>query len=127
MATPGVNHYPDNNPKSITGIKKVPLHLNPPAAIIYMALGFQDGAVKYGPYNWRDNKVAASVYIGAALRHIADWWDREDVAEDSKKPHIGHALACLAIVADAIETGNLVDDRPTKGAASGLMKKWELK
>lgn len=121
------NKYPDNNPKSITGIKKVPLHLNPPAATIYMALGFQDGAAKYGPYNWRDNKVAASVYIGAALRHLADWWDGEDVAEDSKKPHIGHALACLAIIADAVETGNLVDDRPTKGTASSLMKKWELK
>lgn len=118
---------PDNNPKTAYGIKKVPLHLVPPAANIYMALGFADGAVKYGPYNWRDNSVAASVYIAAVKRHLDAWFDGEELAPDSQKPHLGHALACLGILADAIETGNLVDDRPKKGAASALLKKWEVK
>lgn len=114
--------YPDSNPKSILGIKKPPLHLVPPAASIYLAMGFKDGAAKYGPYNWRENEVAASVYIGAAKRHIDEWWDGEELARDSGVHHLAHALSCLAIIADAKETGNLVDDRPLPGAAARLIE-----
>ena len=92
-----------------------------------MALGFKDGAVKYGPFNWREHGVAASVYVGAALRHLLDYWDGEELARDSKKPHLAHALACLAILVDATENGTLVDDRPLPGAAPWLMEKWEEK
>ena len=113
---------PDNNPKSQYGIKKPPLHLVPPAAKIYLAMGFKDGAAKYGPYNWRENEVAASVYYGACMRHIDEWWDGDELASDSSVHHIAHALSCLAIIADARETGNLVDDRPLPGAAGRLIK-----
>jgi hypothetical protein len=85
----------------------------------------RDGAKKYGAYNWRTNKVQAMIYAHAALRHILDWIDGEENAPDSKAPHIGHALACLGILADAKETGNLVDDRPTPGVAAKLLKQWE--
>lgn len=81
----------------------------------------EDGAVKYGPYNWRQNKVICSIYIDAAMRHLQQFMDGEECASDSKKPHLGHALACLGIIVDAKETGNLVDDRPTAGAASRLI------
>lgn len=113
---------PDNNPKSQYGIKKPPLHLVPPAAKIYLAMGFADGADKYGPYNWRENSVAASVYVGAAQRHLDQWWDGEENAADSGVHHLAHALSCLAIIADARETGNLIDDRPLPGAAAKLIK-----
>lgn len=113
---------PDNNPKSRYGIKKPPLHLVPPAAIIYLAQGFRDGADKYGPYNWRENEVAASVYVGAAMRHMVSWWDGEELAKDSGIHHLAHAMSCLAIICDAKETGNLVDDRPLPGAASRLIE-----
>jgi len=115
---------PDNNPKSQYGIKKPALQLVPPAATIYLAMGFTDGAEKYGPYNWRANEVSASVYVGAALRHINEWWDGEESASDSGFPHIAHALSCLAIIADATETGNLIDDRPLPGAASRMIKEY---
>lgn len=113
------------NPKDLLGIKKVRLSLVPPASTLYQALAMEDGAVKYGPYNWRENKVIASIYIDAALRHISQWLDGEELASDSKKPHLGHALACLGIIVDAKETGNLVDDRPKTGAASDLIEKWK--
>ena len=119
--------YPDNNPKSAFGTKKVPLHLNPSSALIYMALGFRDGAKKYGPFNWREKSVAASVYLAAVKRHIEAWQDGEEVALDSGLPHLGHALACLAILVDAQSVGNLVDDRPKPGAAPGLLAAWEEK
>ena len=54
------------NPKDRLGLKKVRLSLVPPSSIIYQALAMEDGAVKYGPYNWRENKVIASIYIDAA-------------------------------------------------------------
>lgn len=115
------------NPKDLLGTKKVSLNLVPASSLIYQALAMEDGAKKYGPYNWRSNKVIASIYIAAAMRHLQAWHDGEEVAEDSQKPHLAHALACLGIIVDAKETGNLVDDRPLPGAASNLIKKWEKK
>jgi hypothetical protein len=114
------------NPKDRLGIKKVQLNLVPASATIYQALAMQNGAAKYGAYNWREKKVIASIYIAACMRHVAAWFDSgEYLAEDSGVPHLGHALACLGIIVDALETGNLVDDRPTPGAAANLIKKWE--
>ena len=70
-----------------------------------------DGARKYGPYNWRDNAVLARVYIAAAKRHIEYWEAGQEDAEDSGVHHLGHVIACCAILADAQVTGNLIDDR----------------
>jgi hypothetical protein len=115
------------NPKDLLGIKKVQLNLVPASSIIYQALAMEDGARKYGPYNWRANKVIASIYVAAAMRHLQAWYDGEQVASDSQKPHLGHALACIGIIVDALETGNLVDDRPLPGAAGKLIAEWEEK
>ena len=114
---------PGINPKDAIAGKKVNLSLVPPAALIYMAQAFEDGAVKYGPYNWRKNKVLARVYLAAILRHTMEYLDGEDSTRDTSLPHIGHILACAAILADAKETGNLIDDRPPKGAASDIIER----
>lgn len=116
--------YPDNNPKSIQGMEKVNLFLVPPVAIAHEARAMEDGARKYGPYNWRGNSVAASVYLAAAKRHIDSWLDGEENAADSGVHHLGHARACLGILLDALETGNLIDDRPSKGAASAVFSRY---
>ncbi len=122
VATPGTN------PKDLLGIKKVQLNLVPASSVIYQALAMEDGARKYGPYNWRSNKVIASIYVAAALRHLAAWYDSgEENATDSGKPHLGHAMACIGIIIDAFETGNLVDDRPPPGVASNLIARFEKK
>lgn len=116
------------NPKDLLGIKKVQLNLVPASSIIYQALAMEDGSRKYGSFNWRSNKVIASIYVAAAMRHLLAWNDeREELAADSGKPHLGHALACIGIIVDALETGNLVDDRPLPGAAAKLIAKWEKK
>jgi hypothetical protein len=112
--------YPDNNPKTAVGAKKVPLHLVPPSAAHYLALAFADGARKYGPYNWRDAKVSASVYYGAMRRHMDAWWDGEDMSRDALVHHLAHVMACCAILLDANSIGMLNDDRPTAGAAADL-------
>lgn len=115
------------NPKDLLGIKKVQLNLVPPSSLIYQALAMEDGARKYGAFNWRKNKVITSIYVAAAMRHLMSYLDGEEDAQDSKKPHLAHALACIGIIVDAKETGNLVDDRPVPGAASRLISDLETK
>jgi hypothetical protein len=90
-----------------------------------MALGFRDGAVKYDPFNWRETNVEAQTYIGAALRHLLAWQDREEVADDSGLPHLAHALSCLAILVDAQAGGFLIDNRPPAGAMPTVLRQWQ--
>lgn len=112
--------YPDDNPKTAVGVTKVPLHLVPPSASHHLALAFKDGAAKYGPFNWREHTVSASVYVAAAKRHIDAWWDGEDLSPDAKVEHLAHAMACMAIILDAASVGKLNDDRPMPGAVPRL-------
>lgn len=116
-----------SNPKDIIGIKKPRLSLIPPSALIYESLAMGDGAVKYGPYNWRDKKVLLSVYIDALKRHVDSFWDGEFLTRDSGVPHLGAARACLGIIIDALETGCLMDDRPIPGKASDLIDRYTKK
>lgn len=119
-----INKYPDNNPKTVLGLKKPSLSAIPPAGMFHLGLAMDNGRNKYGAMNWREKKVSNSVYYDAALRHLLSWYDGEDYAEDSGVHHLGHAMACLSIVLDAMETGNLNDDRPHKGVYSKLVDKY---
>ena len=101
-----------SNPKDLLGSKKVSITKLPMAGVIHGAHAMMDGAAKYGPFNWREKDVVASIYVDAALRHLAAWFEREEIAEDSGVHHLGHAIACAAILLDAQENGNLIDDRP---------------
>ena len=114
--------YPDDNPKTAIGVTKVPLHLVPPSAKYYLALALEDGARKYGPYNWRQHPISISVYKAALERHMDAFWDGEDLASDSGVHHAAHAMACLAIMLDAMSIGKLKDDRPINGAAAALQE-----
>lgn len=119
--------YPDDNPKTVLGLQKVSLSKVPAVAVVYEALAMMDGAKKYGPYNWRTKRVTASIYIDACKRHLDAWFDGEEFAPDSGVPHLGHARACLGIIIDAQETGNLNDDRPPKGAAAAVIARFTMK
>jgi hypothetical protein len=115
---------PDENPKEAFGRLKPMMAFVPSTAKVYMALAQADGAKKYGPYNWREKPVSTMTFLHAALRHIEAYIDGEAVAADSGVPHLGHAMACLAIIADAFETGNMIDDRPPAGAAARLLARY---
>lgn len=111
-ATPPESKATTTNPKDLIGITKVSLSKFPAVAIVHGAHAMMDGAEKYGAYNWRAKKVVASIYVDAALRHITAWFEGEENAKDSGVHHLGHAIACCAILLDGQETGNLIDDRP---------------
>lgn len=103
---------PDNNPKTrVGGMNKVPMHLIPERALVYVAMAFADGGFKYQPYNWHAEKISASVYYGAARRHMADWWCGADVTEAGVHP-LAAAIACMLMVLDTLGTEFLNDNRP---------------
>ena len=99
------------NPKDLPGNKKVPVGAVLPVAIAHEACAMLDGELKYGYRNWRERKVIARIYIDACKRHLDAWEEGEEYAQDSGVHHLGHARACLGILLDAQETGNLIDDR----------------
>jgi len=110
------------NPKDRIGLTKVPLRLIPPSSVAHLAVVMNLGAEKYGPYNWRKNRVRLTVYLEAALRHILAVLDGEDLDEESGQPHTAHVMACMAIVLDASALDVLVDDRPPAGCFAQISK-----
>lgn len=115
----------DANPKDKYGLQKVPIGLVPSSSIIYQALAQRDGAVKYGPFNWREKPILVSIFYDACLRHLHAFHDREELASDSGVPHLGHALACIGIIVDAMEFGNAIDDRPPAGTAQRILDRFK--
>lgn len=109
------------NPKDFIGSTKMPLHLWPNTATLVGTLAMLDGAAKYGRSNWRVSGVKASVYYDAARRHLDAWFEGENNAKDSNVPHLGHVLACIAIIIDAECAGKLTDDRMTPGGYLKLL------
>ena len=102
----------ETNPKDLEGLKRVPMGLFPQTAVIAGAMAFLEGHLKYRQYNWRDAGVRASIYNDALLRHMSAWWNGEDIDIKSGLPHLWKAIACLAILIDSDQCGNLTDDRP---------------
>ena len=102
----------DSNPKDALGVRKVPLSTVPLPIIGELGLAMLEGALKYGRHNYRVIGVRASVYLDAAFRHLAAYWEGQDIDPDSGLPHLTKAMACMAIVRDAEIRGKLMDDRP---------------
>jgi hypothetical protein len=113
----------DTNPKAALGAAKPGLSVVPSTALYAMAAAHMDGAYKYGAHNWRVSGVSARTYYDAAMRHLTAWWEGEQIAPDSGVPHLGHVMACMAILLDAEANGQLNDDRPV-ALPEGWMERW---
>src|SRR3972149_1835086 len=119
------------NPKDLLGVKKVPVNLIPPVAIIQEAMAMKfgayltkrkDGTTGYGPYNWREGQIQLSIYLAAIMRHWLAYLDGEDLASDSGVHSVAHIRAIpLKRWEDTIHV-NLIDDRPIKGKAAQLLE-----
>ena len=104
------------DPKGEAGKAKAPLALLPPEALRQAAWAHSNGAAKYGAFNWRENKVCATTYISAMMRHIGQYLDGEDADAESGLSHLAHVIASANILIDAKHCGTLVDDRPKRPA-----------
>lgn len=110
------------NPKDRIGAAKIDFTLIPTSAKVELALALMDGATKYGPYNWRVEPVLIRTYLAGAERHLEAFKEGEHAASDSMVQHLGHVMACCAILIDAMVIGNAVDDRPIRGAGARLIE-----
>jgi hypothetical protein len=104
-----------SNPKQFYGDTKVPLHLFPMPAVVLGAMGMLEGRQKYGQDNFRAAPVEAMTYIRAALSHVMLYAEGEWSPSDSPNPHLGLALANIAILIDAHYAGSLIDNRKYPG------------
>lgn len=102
------------NPKDAVGVKKAPLTTIPLTVVAEVGLGMLEGARKYGRHNYRVDGVRASVYIDATWRHVAKFWEGEDIDPDSGLSHITKAIASLVVLRDAMINNKFEDDRPPK-------------
>lgn len=110
------------NPKDTVGAKKAPTRFVPQALVLEAAAVMATGAVKYGPFNWREQPVSAVTYAEAIQRHLSAWVEGQDNAEDSGLNHIAHIAASCGILLDAAANGTLLDDR-TAGPAADILRR----
>ena len=101
-----------SNPKDAVGIKKAYISTIPWGVIFEIGTAMLEGALKYGRHNYRKDGVRASTYMDATNRHLASFWEGEDIDPDSGMSHITKALASLTVLRDSMMSGNWVDDRP---------------
>lgn len=105
----------ETNPKDAVGIRKWRVFTTIPFTVLCdLGVAMLEGARKYGRHNYRVAGVRASVYVDAAMGHIVQWWEGEDIDDDSKRSHIIKAIASLAVLYDALVQKKLIDDRPPR-------------
>ena len=108
----------------LISVKKPKLSLVPSTFIIHVSKALEDGAEKYGAYNWREKKVSTMNLIDKIERHLQLFKDRHDYADDSKLHELSHIAADVAVYIDAMESGMVEDDRPLVGKANDVMNRF---
>jgi len=90
---------------------KPDLSLIPYSAEIAMAKAFQVGVSKYGRSNYKKG-MEASRLIAAARRHLGEWFSNKEVdCPVDGQPHLGAAMACIAMIIELDNIAKLIDDR----------------
>lgn len=105
----------DTNPKDAIGTAKWRQFMVVPRQVMWeVGVGMLEGALKYGRHNYRGAGVRASVYCDAALGHIEQFIEGEDVDADSGLSHVTKAICSLVVLRDAMMNDFWNDDRPPK-------------
>ena len=107
----------DTNPKDAIGVRKWRQFFVVPRQVLWeVGVGMLEGALKYGRHNYRASGVRASVYCDAAMGHIEQFIEGEDVDKDSGLSHVTKAIASLVVLRDAMIQDKFTDDRPPRSA-----------
>ena len=73
-------------------------HLLPWRAARSAVRAFMAGNRSYEPGSWRRTPGWRDAYFDAAVRHLVAWYEGESIDPQSGEHHLGHAIACLAIL-----------------------------
>lgn len=126
------------NPKELEGMKKSARCHVPETSLAALHAAHNNGAAKYGHFNWRKEGVDVNTYLSAVERHIEAFkralcsmqetfavdkdlllsdvdlvnmgFDETDPVTDITVPHLGAAMAGLSILHDALMQGKLLDN-----------------
>lgn len=99
---------------------KPPIDLVPTRLIRAVADVMAFGVEKYGRNDWREGG-SHSDYAAAAMRHILEWVDGNECAEDSGLSHLAHAAACMGILLQWEKDGVGEDDRYREPSSRGRL------
>jgi hypothetical protein len=124
---PKFNHrgfkVPSGQEQLIGGVKhdesKRRMDLIPSSLGAAVARVLEFGANKYGDNNWRRGLKWGRIYA-ALQRHLADFWDGNDLDSESGLPHLYHAACNIAFLIEFYETRKDLDDRYKEGLNSKL-------
>lgn len=100
------------NPKDAAGRAKPPISAIPPAVLTEIGIGFLEGELKYGRFNFLDTPALASVYYDALHRHVGAWYMGQDIDPASGIHHLSKGVCSLIVMRAAILNGSWTDDRP---------------
>lgn len=89
---------------------KPDLSLIPLSALAETAKAFMLGEQKYSRGNYKLG-LESHRLVAAALRHILTWEQGESLDPESGASHLGHAMACLAMIMETQRLGTLKDTR----------------
>lgn len=95
---------------AINNPNKPRLSLIPKEALWQMAGALTYGEKHYGTYNWKKG-INVTVLLDGALRHISQFLDGEDIDAGSNNPHLGNAMANLAMAIQLLKDMPDRDDR----------------
>ncbi len=94
---------------------KAPIDLLSSAALIEIARVMDQGAVKYGRFNWAKGLNFSRV-LSAAQRHLLAWNNGEDLDPETGISHVAHAACNCLFLLDYLDRGlvELDDRRPVE-------------
>ena len=100
---------------------KLPLELLPTPALKEIAKVLAYGKEKYDAWNWLKG-MSWSRLLGAALRHLYAWSERESLDSETSYSHLAHAGCCILFLL-TYELLNIgTDDRVTYNLTKGKEK-----
>lgn len=82
----------------------------PKEAMWELGKAMSAGALKYEDWNFK-NGIALTRTLSAALRHIYQFLDGEDMDKETKSLHLGNAMANLSMAIDTYYNHKQFDDR----------------
>lgn len=98
------------NKDAIGDINKPRLSLIPKEALWELGKALTTGEKRYGSQNWRGG-IPLSILVDAAMRHMTQFIDGEDVDQQSQTHHLGCALANLSFAISLHKNNPECDDR----------------
>lgn len=93
--------------------EKPRLSFLPKEAVWEIGKAFSYGEIHYGANNWK-NGLKVTYLIDAALRHIFQFLDGENLDSKSKCHHLGSAIANLCMAIWMLARKPELDDRDNK-------------